>query len=91
MAAIVQALIREIFIGDGVRGVLLWGATAIWESKGSTGFQPVSQTGKMPVLLFAAPQCVGRSYTGIIAEVTLVVCSKLLEKLRQFRLKRFPS
>ena len=34
MEAIAQALIREIFIGLGVRGHLLLGATAIWDGVG---------------------------------------------------------
>lgn len=34
MEAIVQALIREIFIGLGVRACLLLGATAIWDGVG---------------------------------------------------------
>tara|TARA_Y100000814_G_scaffold288986_1_gene261259 strand:- start:79 stop:276 length:198 start_codon:yes stop_codon:yes gene_type:complete len=34
MEAIAQALIGEIFIGLGVRGLLLLGATAIWGGAG---------------------------------------------------------
>ena len=80
MEAIAQALIREIFIGLGVRGLLISGATAIWESRTPmrdvVGLTILSQPVSYVVIAAACPKQPHHKALGIYSKSSASLASR---------------